>query len=220
VDGSGHGGGAVTAIGALVKVQPALLGGLGDRHGAVPRGRGGGRGGGRAGGRDDARHGVGAWTTYVELLRDLGGQLTTPHNFAPGAVAHMAGASDAVATAIQLVSAALAVAALLVAWRYASPELSLQVTIVASQLVSSPLRDHYAVLLLLPTAWLVGAAGRGRCVPARGLDLTIRRRRLASGGQRPDHVLRLPGRAPLGGLPGTSRSRAGRRGERAAQRVK
>jgi hypothetical protein len=56
---------------------------------------------------------------------------------------------------IQLTSAALAVAALLVAWRYAGHELSLQVTIVASQLISSPLRDHYAVLLLLPTAWLV-----------------------------------------------------------------
>ena len=36
---------------------------------------------------------------------------------------------------------------------------SLQVTIVASQLVSSPLRDHYAALLLLPTTWLVA---RGR----------------------------------------------------------
>jgi hypothetical protein len=35
----------------------------------------------------------------------------------------------------------------------------LQVTIVASQLLSAPLRDHYAVLLLLPVAWLVG---RGR----------------------------------------------------------
>jgi hypothetical protein len=29
------------------------------------------------------------------------------------------------------------------------------VTIVVSQLLSSPLRDHYAVLLLLPVAWLV-----------------------------------------------------------------
>ena len=36
---------------------------------------------------------------------------------------------------------------------------SLQVTIVASQLLSSPLRDHYAALLLIPTAWLVA---RGR----------------------------------------------------------
>jgi hypothetical protein len=54
---------------------------------------------------------------------------------------------------------ALALAALLAAWRLASPEASLQVTILVSQLLSSPLRDHYAALLLLPTAWLVA---RGR----------------------------------------------------------
>ncbi len=151
--------GAVTAIGTLVKVQPALLGVW-----AIATGRF------RAAAMAAAATlalaaaatlvtGVGAWETYADLLRQLGGQLSTPHNFAPGAVAHMAGASDAVATTVQLASAALAVAALLAAWRYASPELSLQVTIVASQLISSPLRDHYAVLLLLPTAWLVG---RGR----------------------------------------------------------
>jgi len=64
--------GAVTAIGALVKVQPALLG-SGDRHGAVPRGRGGGRGGGRLAAATTLVTGVGAWTTYVELLRDLAG---------------------------------------------------------------------------------------------------------------------------------------------------
>jgi hypothetical protein len=49
----------------------------------------------------------------------------------------------------------VAAAALLAAWRWASPTASLQVTIVASQLLSAPLRDHYAVLLLLPVAWLV-----------------------------------------------------------------
>ena len=53
----------------------------------------------------------------------------------------------------------LAAAALLAALRWASPAASLQVTIVVSQLLSSPLRDHYAVLLLLPVAWLVS---RGR----------------------------------------------------------
>ena len=147
--------GGVTAIGALVKVQPALL-----AVWAIATGRF------RAAvvavvaavalaAATTLVTGVEAWTTYIELLRDLGGQLTTPHNFAPGAVAHLAGVSDAAAMAIQLASAALAVAALLAAWRYASPELSLQVTIVTSQLISSPLRDHYAVLLLLPTAWLV-----------------------------------------------------------------
>jgi alpha-1,2-mannosyltransferase len=147
--------GAVTAIGALVKVQPALL-----AVWAIATGRF------RAAvvavatalalaAATTLVTGVDAWATYATLLRDLGGQLSTPHNFAPGAVAHMAGAPDTLAASIQLASAALAVAALLVAFRYASPELSLQVTIVASQLISSPLRDHYAVLLLLPTAWLL-----------------------------------------------------------------
>ena len=147
--------GAVTAIGTLVKVQPALL-----AVWAIATGRF--RAAALAAGLVVALAatatlvtGVDAWTTYATLLRDLGGQLSTPHNFAPGAVAHMAGAPDALAASIQLASAAAAVAALLVAWRYASPELSLQVTIVASQLISSPLRDHYAVLLLLPTAWLI-----------------------------------------------------------------
>ena len=63
------------------------------------------------------------------------------------------------ASAVQLGSVALALAALFAAWRLTSSEASLQVTILVSQLLSSPLRDHYAVLLLLPTAWLVA---RGR----------------------------------------------------------
>jgi hypothetical protein len=103
--------------------------------------------------------GISAWTTYADLVRNLSGTLTTPHNFAPGAIAHQAGASDFVASAVQLGSVALALAALLAAWRLTSSEASLQVTILVSQLLSSPLRDHYAVLLLLPTAWLVA---RGR----------------------------------------------------------
>jgi hypothetical protein len=85
----------------------------------------------------------------------LGGTFSKGHNFAPGAVAHMAGAPDAVASLVQWGSVAVAVAALVAAFRWASPAASLMVTIVASQLLSAPLRDHYAVLLLLPVAWLV-----------------------------------------------------------------
>jgi hypothetical protein len=70
----------------------------------------------------------------------------------------MAGASDGVAAAVQWGSVALAVAALIAAYRWASPTASLMATIVASQLLSAPLRDHYAVVLLLPVAWL---ASRG-----------------------------------------------------------
>jgi hypothetical protein len=59
------------------------------------------------------------------------------------------------ASVVQWASVAVAGAALLAALRWASPVASLQVTILASQLLSAPLRDHYAVLLLLPVAWLM-----------------------------------------------------------------
>jgi hypothetical protein len=95
----------------------------------------------------------------VDLIRGLSGTLTVAHNIAPVAAAHLAGAPDGVATAVQMASVLAAAAAFFAAWRWASPTAFLQVTIVASQLLSAPLRDHYAVLLLLPVAWLVG---RGR----------------------------------------------------------
>jgi Glycosyltransferase family 87 len=151
--------GVATALGTLVKVQPALLGVW-----AVATGRwraavvavGVGV---AAAAAATLFTGPSAWATYADLVRGLGGSFSTGHNFAPGAVAHLAGASDAVAAAVQLASVGLAAAALLAAFRWASPTASLQVTIVASQLLSSPLRDHYAMLLLLPVAWLVS---RGR----------------------------------------------------------
>jgi alpha-1,2-mannosyltransferase len=147
--------GVATAVGTLVKVQPALLGVW-----AVATGRW--RAAAVAVGVGVAAAAVatlftgpGAWATYADLVRGLGGTFSTDHNFAPGAVAHLAGASDGVAAAVQLASVGLAAAALLAALRWASPAASLQVTIVVSQLLSSPLRDHYAVLLLLPVAWLL-----------------------------------------------------------------
>ena len=151
--------GVATAVGTLVKVQPALLGvwalATGRwRAAAVAVGVGV-----AAAAAATLFTGPGAWATYADLVRGLGGTFSTDHNFAPGAVAHLAAASDGVAAAVQLASVGLAAAALLAALRWASPAASLQVTIVVSQLLSSPLRDHYAVLLLLPVAWLVS---RGR----------------------------------------------------------
>jgi cbb3-type cytochrome oxidase subunit 3 len=148
--------GVVTALGALVKVQPGLLGlwALATRRyraAAVAVGVAAG-----ASAAATVFTGLAAWGTYADLLRGLGGTFSKGHNFAPGAVAHMVGAPDVVASAVQWVSVALAVAALIAAFRWASPTASFMVAIVASQLLSAPLRDHYAVLLLLPVAWLVG----------------------------------------------------------------
>ncbi len=151
--------GAVAAAGALIKVQPGLLAVWAMATGRYRAAVAAVASAVALAAAATLATGIGAWATYADLVRGLSGTFSTPHNFAPGAIAHGAGAPDAVATAVQVGSVALAVAALLVAWRLTSPEASLQVTIVASQLLSSPLRDHYAVLLLLPAAWLVA---RGR----------------------------------------------------------
>jgi hypothetical protein len=92
---------------------------------------------------------------YVGLLVRVSAPVTTPHNFTPGAVAFQAGASEAVASAIQLATIVFAVVAALVAIRVADDEASYLVVAVATQLVSPLLWDHYAILLLLPVAWLI-----------------------------------------------------------------
>jgi alpha-1,2-mannosyltransferase len=147
--------GLATAAGALMKVQPALVGvwaAMTRRWRAAGIAAAVAAAGVAVSG---LIAGFAAWTTYSELLRSLGSNLTTPHNFALGALAYRAGLPVDTAAAIQLGGALVTVGVVLWAWWRATPEASLLVTIVASQLVSSPLRDHYAVLLLLPAAWLL-----------------------------------------------------------------
>ena len=81
--------------------------------------------------------------------------MTTPHNFTPGAIAYQAGVVGGGGLGVQLATVAVAVAASLVAIRVADDEASYLVVIVATQLVSPLLWDHYAIVLLLPVAWLL-----------------------------------------------------------------
>jgi alpha-1,2-mannosyltransferase len=101
--------------------------------------------------------GASAWTDFLTLLRAVSDPITTEHNFTPGAVAYQLGASPDVASIVQLVSTVGVVAVFLAAIRWASPEASYLVAVVASQLVSPILWDHYAMLLLLPVAYLLSA---------------------------------------------------------------
>ena len=103
--------------------------------------------------------GPGIWADFVTLVRQVGDPITTPHNFTPGAVAYQAGASVEVASVIQLVSTAAVLVAVAVAARLATAEASFLVAVIASQLLSPILWDHYAMVLLLPVAYLC-AAGR------------------------------------------------------------
>jgi len=147
--------GAVIALGTIVKVQPAILlawAGLTRRWRAIGFALGALL---VAGLLATLVTGLTTWSDYVELLRRVSGPVTTPHNFTPGAIAFQLGASEALASAIQL-AATVAVLAI-VAWTgLRSPAaVSYLVAVTASQLLSPLLWDHYAMLLLLPVAWLL-----------------------------------------------------------------
>lgn len=103
--------------------------------------------------------GVGAWSDFVTLVRQVGDPITTPHNFTPGAIAYQLGVSSEVASLIQLSSTVVVLAAVVASARWATAEASYLVAVIASQLLSPVLWDHYALILLLPVAYLC-AAGR------------------------------------------------------------
>jgi hypothetical protein len=103
--------------------------------------------------------GPGAWSDFLLLLSRVTDPITTPHNFTPGAVAYQLGMSRDAASLLQWVSMGVVVVVVVVAALRLGAVPSYLVAVVASQLLSPILWDHYALLLLLPVAWLVD---RGR----------------------------------------------------------
>jgi alpha-1,2-mannosyltransferase len=99
--------------------------------------------------------GLTAWSDYASLLSTVSEPVTTPHNFTVGAVLYQAGVSAETATIIQWGVVVATLAAVLVAALRLDAEASYMVAVVATQLVSPLLWDHYAVVLLLPAAWLL-----------------------------------------------------------------
>jgi alpha-1,2-mannosyltransferase len=104
--------------------------------------------------------GVGAWGDFLTLLGRVNDPISTPHNFTPGAVAFQMGLPHDAAAALQWASTALVLVA--IGWaalrRPAVP--SYLAVVVASQLLSPVLWDHYAMLLLVPVAWLLDRGHR------------------------------------------------------------
>jgi alpha-1,2-mannosyltransferase len=103
--------------------------------------------------------GVSAWTDFITLVRTVSDPIATENNVTPGAVAYQAGVPAGPATVIQLASMVLVVVLLVLSTRWLTTEASFMVAVIASQLLSPILWDHYAMLLLLPVAYLL-AAGR------------------------------------------------------------
>lgn len=151
--------GAAIALGTIVKLQPAILfvwAGLSRRWTAI------GVGLGIlvvAAVAATVVSGLDTWGAWLTILRSISAPITTPHNFTPGAIAYQSGSGEAAADIVQLVNTGLVV--LLVVWAAlrTSPAVGYLTATTASQLLSPVLWDHYAMLLLLPTAWLLD---RGR----------------------------------------------------------
>jgi hypothetical protein len=152
--------GVATAVGTAIKIQPALLLGwalLTGRRRAVLVGL--------------AVLAVLAlaatlvagptsWIDQATLLARVSKPIDTPHNFTPGRVAFEAGAGQALAWAVQIANWALVAIVVLWATRRCTPIASYLAVVVASQLISPILWDHYALMLLLPVAWLISRGHR------------------------------------------------------------
>jgi alpha-1,2-mannosyltransferase len=147
--------GTSIGLGALVKVQPGLLIGwalLTARWRAAAVAIGVVLAGALIA---TALLGTQPWFDYPALLGRVSSPITTPHNFTPGAIAWQAGVPADLAGALQAVATLGAIVAVVVAARATVTEASYLVAVVASQLISPLLWDHYAMLLLLPAAWLL-----------------------------------------------------------------
>jgi alpha-1,2-mannosyltransferase len=99
--------------------------------------------------------GFSAWTDFLLLVGRVSDPITTPNNVTPGAVAYGLGASRELASIVQYASMGLAVVAVVFAALRLASAPSYLVAVVASQLLSPILWDHYALLLMLPVAWML-----------------------------------------------------------------
>ena len=148
--------GASAAVGALVKIQPGLLllwAALTRRLSAVAVAVAVALVAAIA--ATILTGGPATWVDYFAVLRNVSDPITTAHNFTPGAIAWQLGMSLTAAALLQAAVSILVIAALVAATRFAPDDASYLVAVVASQLLSPVLWDHYALMLLLPTAWLL-----------------------------------------------------------------
>jgi hypothetical protein len=157
--GSGRLLGASAAVGAAIKIQPGLVlvwALLAGRWAAVVAGA---VVLGALAAVATVWFGITAWSDFLTLVIRVSDPISTPNNVTPGAVVYQFGVPRGVAWTVQFASTGLAIVAVVVAARRTTPVAGYLVALVASQLVSPVLWDHYAMLLLLPAAWLLA---RGR----------------------------------------------------------
>jgi alpha-1,2-mannosyltransferase len=99
--------------------------------------------------------GLGGWWDMVSVLRNVDNAIDHPVNFAIGAVGYQHGLSIGAAGMLQAIGT-LATVALVAFWAVrGSAQAGFLVAVIASQLISPIVWSHYALILLLPVAWLL-----------------------------------------------------------------
>lgn len=146
--------GASVAIGALVKLQPALLGvWLLSRR--AWRALGVAALVGLTISAAAAVLGLGDWFGLLTLLRSLSDAVTVSANLALGSTLHNLGLDASIAGTIQVINTVAIVLVVVAAGLWLPRTPGFLVAIVCTQLISPILWNHYALLLLLPVAWLL-----------------------------------------------------------------
>jgi len=147
--------GLTMATGALIKVQPVILlgwAGLTGRWRAVAVSLASIA---IAAGVSTVIFGPAVWSDFFALLGRVNSSVAAPNGFSPGAIAYQAGVPEGTAQLFQSATIVVVAAVVLIAILKASPEVSYLTTVVASQVLSPVVWDHYAIVLILPTAWLL-----------------------------------------------------------------
>ena len=104
--------------------------------------------------------GSNAWFEELDLLARTNQPILTPHAYGVGRLLFEAGVPESMAMIANLANLAAVAAVTLFAILRASAVASYLAVAVASQFISPVLWDHYAVILLLPTAWLLNRGQR------------------------------------------------------------
>jgi alpha-1,2-mannosyltransferase len=100
-----------------------------------------------------------SWGDWLAVLGRVGRPVLAENDTGFGRLAYLGGASLELATAIHYVNVGLVIVVTTFALVRAVPVATYLAVVVASQFVSPVLWDHYALILLLPVAWLID---RGR----------------------------------------------------------
>ncbi len=123
-------------------------------------------------------------------------------------MAYQAGVDPALAGAIQIASGIAVLVVLVTGARRATAEAGYLVAVVASQLLSPVLWNHYAMLLLLPVAYLL-SAGRWWALADPAGDVDSRSSSITPLDRLSDLLLGHAGRRPAGGDPRADQRDAG-----------